>query len=115
MNKNLMKTFSTLGNKEKKPKGENNLVGWIAMSVFLIVSFFLGYLSRGAMDTRRQIRLDLDKTEIRMKVDEVNEILSLVNDLVIAVEKYGSSVNEILIYRDGELENRIRFRDRGIK
>jgi len=81
--------------------------------ILLLVSMGLvsGFLVRGCVDTQRQIKLDLGKTEIRMRVDEINEILSLIEDLMVVVEQYESTVEEVLTYRNGELENRIRFRD----
>ena len=86
---------------------------YLSIIVVIVGSFFIGFMIRGLVDTKKQLQLDLDKTEIRLRADQVDEILSLVEDLIVIFKEYGSDVNEILTYRDGELENRIRFREGG--
>lgn len=82
--------------------------------LFLLIFFILG----GAVGAIIVAFTDIEDmtydhtTELYLKVEQLKteRLLDLIGDLIETVEKYEIQVNEILMYRDGELENRIKFR-----
>lgn len=84
-------------------------IGIILIVILPIITYFIGfYIAKDVFD-EKVLELEKKQSYIALKYQHIDNEMEIVNEVMKVLEKYNLDIKEILMIKDREIDNRIRF------